>query len=266
MIVLKIGGSVTGKYSESLVGDVKKHCLDELIIVHGGGRVVDELSGKLGVKQKTYLSVSGFKTRLTDGETLDLIKMVFAGKINKEIVSILQKHGLKAVGLSGVDGSLILAERKKAVKIIDERGRKRIIHDDLSGKPVKVNVDLLRLLTSSKYIPVIAPIGFSSEGLILNLDGDRVAARIAGEIGCEKLVILTDVEGVIIDGKLVEFIGIDELNKYMNMVFGGMKRKLLACGEALSLGVKEVVIASAVRENPLEKALHHFKCTVISGG
>jgi len=263
MIVLKIGGSISGEYSSDLIEDLRQHLTKGVVIVHGGGRVVNELSSRIGIEQKFYQSVSGFKTRLTDKETLDLIKMVFAGKINKEIVSELIKKGIKAIGLSGVDGELVLSVRKKAIKIIDERGRVRIIRDDLSGKPVRINVDLLKLMLSLGYVPVIAPIGIDENGQILNLDGDRVAARIAGEMGCEKLVIFTDVSGVLIDDKLVKTIKASELEQYIKKVGGGMKRKLYACKEAISLGVKEVIIASGLRRNPLKKALAHDECTVI---
>ena len=265
MIVLKIGGSISEEYSSDLIEDLQQYLVNGVIIVHGGGRVVNELSSRIGIKQKIYQSVSGFKTRLTDEETLDLIKMVFAGKINKEIVSELIKRGIKAIGLSGVDGELVLSVRKKAIKIIDERGRIRIIRNDLSGKPIKINVNLLKSILSLGYTPVIAPIGIDEDGQILNLDGDRVAARIAGEMRCEKLVIFTDVPGVLIDGELVETIKADELERYMERVGGGMKRKLYACKEAISLGVKEVIIASGLRRNPLKKALAHDKCTVILG-
>ncbi len=264
MIVLKIGGSVVEGLHEDLIDDIGRNLDKGSIIVHGGGRLIDSLSSRFGMKQRVYTSVSGFKTRITDEQTLDLIKMVFAGKINKEVVSALLKHGLKAIGLSGVDGWLILAKRKNIIKIIDERGRKIVIHDDLSGRPIKINVNLLKLLISQGYIPVVAPIGISENGIILNLDGDRVAARIAGELGYRKLVILTDIMGVMVNGKLVKRIKAEEIDKYIEVTSGGMKKKLFACKEALSLGVREIVIASALRDKPLERAIRHLECTVIT--
>ena len=267
VVVVKIGGSVSEGYSKTLVDDVK--ALSEgrgVVLVHGGGRVVDELCERMGVKRRVYTSVSGFKTRITDRETLELMKMVFAGKVNKEIVSELVRNGVKAVGLSGVDGGLVRARRKKAIRVVDERGRKLLIRDDLSGKPVSVNVELLKGLLDMGYIPVIAPLGIGEEGLILNMDGDRVAARIAGELGSRTLVLLTDVEGVYLDGELLTEAYLPELDEVMASVGGGMKRKLLAAKEALQMGVREVVIASGLRENPIMRALNHEGCTVVYHG
>ena len=267
VVVVKIGGSVSEGYSKTLVDDVK--ALSEsrgVVLVHGGGRVVDELCERMGVERRVYTSVSGFKTRITDRETLELMKMVFAGKVNKEIVSELVRNGVKAVGLSGVDGGLVKARRKKAIRVLDERGRKILIRDDLSGKPVSVNVELLKGLLDMGYTPVIAPLGMGEEGLILNMDGDRVAAKIAGELGSRTLVLLTDVEGVYLDEELLTEACLSELDEVMASVGGGMKRKLLAAKEALQMGVREVVIASGLRENPIMKALNHEGCTVLHHG
>jgi len=262
-VVVKIGGSVSGAYSRTLVEDVRKLSEGQgVVVVHGGGRVLDELCERMGVKRRVYTSVSGFKTRITDRETLELVKMVFAGKVNKEIVSELLKGGVKAVGLSGVDGALVRARRKRAVRVVDERGRKILIRDDLSGKPISVNVELLEALLNMGYVPVVAPVGIGEAGEILNMDGDRVAARIAGEFGSRVLVLLTDVEGVYLGGELLTEARLDELEGVMASVGGGMRRKLLAAKEALQMGVQEVIIASGLRENPIAKALSHESCTV----
>jgi len=264
MIVIKIGGSVVKGNLDAFFEELKNICLKEkAVLVHGGGRYIDEIAKQMNLEQKYVVSVSGFRSRYTDKRTLDLIKMVFAGKINKEIVAHLNSIGIKAIGLSGVDAELILAERKKRLKIIDERGRKVFIDGNYSGKPIKVNVNLLNTLLNLNLLPVIAPIGISRRSEILNLDGDRVAARIAGELS-SRLVILTDVNGVYLKGKLIKKLALDEIEGYIQAVEGGMKKKLLACKEAIELGVKEAVIATIHRDRPIRSALNHLNCTVVS--
>lgn len=236
-----------------------------MVFVHGGGRVIDRVAEAMGVKQRYVVSVSGFKSRLTNEDTLNVFKMVIAGKINKEIVAEFIKRDVLAIGLSGVDGKLVEGVRKERIKIIDERGRKRFIYGDLSGRPANVNASLLMKLLDENYLPVVSPIGISSNGEIINLDGDRVAACIASAMKAEKLCLFTDVEGLMINGELVREVSGRELSKYIELAESGMKRKLLACREAIEGGVREVVISSGLIEKPVENALLKVKCTIVRG-
>ncbi|MCD6088781.1 [LysW]-aminoadipate/[LysW]-glutamate kinase [Candidatus Bathyarchaeota archaeon] len=268
MIVLKIGGDIYKEgLSESLIDDVKEAFLHGgIIIVHGGGDEVTEIAERLGKKQVFVTSPSGIRSRYTDKETVEIYTMVMAGRINKLIVQQLISHGLPAVGLSGVDGSILRASRKKRLLIIDERGRKRIIEGGYTGKIDEVNTEVLRILLENGYLPVIAPIALGKENELLNVDSDRVAASIAGALKAERLIFLTDVKGVMIDGKYVESIPLREAERLISTIGSGMDKKLLASTEALKNGVKKVVITSGFIESPIKKAINQTSGTVITVG
>jgi len=268
LIVLKIGGDIYKEgLSESLIDDVKEAFLHGgVIIVHGGGDEVTEIAERLGKKQVFVTSPSGIRSRYTDKETVEIYTMVMAGRINKLIVQQLISHGLPAVGLSGVDGSILRASRKKRLLIIDERGRKRIIEGGYTGKIDEVNTEVLRILIENGYLPVIAPIALGKENELLNVDSDRVAASIAGALKAERLIFLTDVKGVMIDGKYVERIPLREAERLISTIGSGMDKKLLASTEALKSGVKKVVITSGFIESPIKKAINQTSGTVITVG
>ena len=268
LIVLKIGGDIYKEgLSESLIDDVKEAFLHGgVIIVHGGGDEVTEIAERLGKKQVFVTSPSGIRSRYTDKETVEIYTMVMAGRINKLIVQQLISHGLPAVGLSGVDGSILRASRKKRLLIIDERGRKRIIEGGYTGKIDEVNTEVLRILIENGYLPVIAPIALGKENELLNVDSDRVAASIAGALKAERLIFLTDVKGVMIDGKYVESIPLREAERLISTIGSGMDKKLLASTEALKSGVKKVVITSGFIESPIKKAINQTSGTVITVG
>jgi len=268
LIVLKIGGDIYKEgLSESLIDDVKEAFLHGgIIIVHGGGDEVTEIAERLGKKQVFVTSPSGIRSRYTDKETVEIYTMVMAGRINKLIVQQLISHGLPAVGLSGVDGSILRASRKKRLLIIDERGRKRIIEGGYTGKINEVNTEVLRILIENGYLPVIAPIALGKENELLNVDSDRVAASIAGALKAERLIFLTDVKGVMIDGKYVERIPLRKAERLISTIGSGMDKKLLASTEALKSGVKKVVITSGFIESPIKKAINQTSGTVITIG
>ena len=266
MIVIKIGGSVVDGLHESTIKDLKtviNH--DEVILVHGGGKEVTSIAENLGKEQKFVVSPGGIKSRYTDRETVQIYTMVMSGKINKEIVIMLQKDGINAVGLAGIDGAIIKAERKKKLIIIDERGRKVVIDGGYTGKINAVNVSLLNTITTGGYVPIISPVALSEEFDPLNVDGDRAAAYIAGSVKADSVIFLTNVSGLMIDKKLVTRITISEAKEMLPKIGFGMEKKVLACTEAVSMGVKEAIIVSGQMANPISSALKHNNCTVISG-
>ncbi|MBE44581.1 MAG: acetylglutamate kinase [Thaumarchaeota archaeon] len=266
MIVIKIGGSVVDGLHESTIKDLKtviNH--DEVILVHGGGKEVTSIAENLGKEQKFVVSPGGIRSRYTDRETAQIYTMVMSGKINKEIVIMLQKDGINAVGLAGIDGAIIKAERKKKLIIIDERGRKVVIDGGYTGKINAVNVSLLNTITTGGYIPIISPVALSEEFDPLNVDGDRAAAYIAGSVKADSVIFLTNVSGLMIDKKLVTRITISEAKEMLPKIGFGMEKKVLACTEAVSMGVKEAIIVSGQMANPISSALKHNNCTVISG-
>lgn len=266
MIVIKIGGSVVDGLHESTVPDLKDVLSKEkVILVHGGGKEVTSIAEKLGKEQRFVVSPGGIRSRYTDRETAQIYTMVMSGKINKEIVMMLQKQGINAVGLSGVDGAIIKAERKKKLIIVDERGRKVAIDGGYTGKINDVNASLLNTITAGGYVPIVSPIALSEEFDLLNVDGDRAAAYVAGSVKADRVIFLTNVDGLMMDNKLVVHLTVSEAKEMLPKIGFGMEKKVLACTEAVSMGVKEAIIASGQVANPISSALKHDNCTVISG-
>ena len=265
MITIKIGGSVVDGLHPSTVSDIKKVSEQEkLILVHGGGKEVTKISEALGKEQKFIVSPGGIKSRYTDKETAEIFTMVMSGKINKMIVGMLQKNGINAVGLSGVDGKIIQAERKKKLVVINEKGRKMIIDGGYTGKIKDVNSDLIRSILDQGYVPVISPIAISEESDFLNVDGDRAAAYVAGKMQSDKILFLTNVDGLLMDDKLVKKLSLAEAKEILPKIGFGMEKKILAATEALEMGVKEALVANGQKENPISTAMAHDNCTVIS--
>jgi acetylglutamate/LysW-gamma-L-alpha-aminoadipate kinase len=263
-IVVKIGGSLIDEDLSPLARDVKELSKEhQIVIIHGGAKIVTEIAQKLGKEQKFVTSPTGFRSRYTDAETAEIYTMVIAGTVNKKLVTVLLKEGLNAIGLSGIDGGLLVAERKPRIKV--KEGNKVLLMDgDYTGKVVQVNTKLLELLLNSGYVPVIGAVAIGKEGENLNVDGDRAAASIAGAIKADKLLDMTDVPGVLENEKVITKLSIAEAKQAMEKVGPGMRRKIFAALEALHEGVPEVVIASGIGEHPLINALEEKNCTVIT--
>ncbi len=267
VVVVKVGGSILGDgVDSSMLDDIREvSSREKLVLVHGGGKAVTDMADRLGKEQKFIVSPGGIRSRYTDWETVKIYTMVMTGVVNKEIVAALQKIGLAAIGLSGVDGGLIKADRKKKLVVVDERGRKRAIDGGYTGKISQVNGQLLKTMLEEGYLPVISPVALSEEFEYLNVDGDRAAAYIAGGVKAENVIFLTDVNGVLMDGELVRRMTSQEAEDMRPKIGFGMEKKVLASLEALSMGVSESIIASGLVKNPITSALNHRECTVITG-
>jgi [amino group carrier protein]-L-2-aminoadipate/L-glutamate 6-kinase len=264
MITIKIGGSVVDGLHPSIISDLKKVSENEkVILVHGGGKEVTKISEALGKEQKFIVSPGGIKSRFTDKETAEIFTMVMSGKINKMIVGMLQKNGINAVGLSGIDGKIIQAERKKKLIVINEKGRKMVIDGGYTGKIQDVNTDLIKLILDNGYVPVISPIAISEESDFLNVDGDRAAAYVAGKMKSDKILFLTNVNGLLMDDKLVTKLTLAEAKEILPKIGFGMEKKILAATEAIEMGVKQALISNGQRENPISVAIANDNCTVI---
>lgn len=265
LIVVKVGGSILKEVPPEIVADIKNVLSEhQLVLVHGGGKGVTEVATKLGKEQKFVFSPKGFRSRYTDKETMEIFTMVMAGKINKKLVSALQKQEIPVVGLTGLDGYLLRADRKKRLIIVNEQGRKQVIDGGYTGKVNQVNSSLLKLLLDNDYVPLVSPVAVSEEFEPLNVDADRTAANIAGALKADRLVLLTDVEGLMLDDKLVSKLSVDDVESKLKKIGGGMITKVFAAKEALKNGVGEVVICSGVRDTPISSALKHSSGTVIS--
>ena len=265
MITIKIGGSVVDNLHPSTIDDIKKVVEQEgVILVHGGGKEVTKVTEQLGKEPKFVVSPSGIKSRYTDKETSEIFTMVMSGRINKAIVQMLQKNGINAIGLSGMDGKTIEANRKKKLMIMNEKGRKQVIDGGYTGKISNVNSDLIKTIMDKGYTPVISPIAISEESEFLNVDGDRAAANVAGHVKADKVLFITNVDGLLMEDKLVEKLSLEEAKQIMPKIGFGMEKKILAATEALEMGVTEALIANGQKENPISSAIAHNNCTVIT--
>jgi acetylglutamate/LysW-gamma-L-alpha-aminoadipate kinase len=265
MIVVKIGGSIVDGLHFTALEDIKGIIKrDKLVLVHGGGKEVTKVATKLGKEQKFIVSPGGVKSRYTDKETAEIYTMVMSGKINRAIVGMLLRHGIRAVGISGLDGSVLKAQRKKKLLIINENGRKMAVDGGYTGKIESVDPSLIHILLAHGYTPVISPIAISEEFDFLNVDGDRAAAYIAAALKAQTVVFITNVAGLILDDKLVTEITLEHANALLSKIGYGMEKKIIASKEAIEMGVNESVIASGKVEYPISAAIAHNSCTVIS--
>jgi [amino group carrier protein]-L-2-aminoadipate 6-kinase len=265
MIVIKIGGSVVDGLHPTTLTDIKAIAEEHnLVFVHGGGKDVTAVATKLGKEQKFIVSPGGVRSRHTDKETADIYTMVMSGKINKAIVGMLLRQGIKAVGIAGIDGGILKAERKKKLLIINEKGRKMMIDGGYTGKINAVDPALVNHLVNSGYVPVISPIALSEDYDFLNVDGDRAAAYVAGGVKADKVIFITNVNGLMLNEKLVTNMTLDQAKETLPRIGYGMEKKVLACTEALEMGVGEAIIASGQVDNPISAAIAHNNCTVIT--
>lgn len=262
MIVVKAGGGA-GVDLDAICEDVAGLIRDQqqsIVLVHGTSAAADLLAARLNVPARTLQSPSGYVSRYTDPETLDVYTMAAVGQVNIGIVARLQARGVNAIGLNGLDGKLLFAHRKDAVRAIDpDTGKQRVIRDDYTGRVESVNADLLRLLIGAGYAPVIAPLAIGAECERLNVDGDRAAAQVAGALQADTLVILTNVLGLLAnfpdESSLIRHIAPDAIEAAIAMAGGRMKKKVLAAQEAIGMGVARVILANSRRANPIRSAL-----------
>jgi acetylglutamate/LysW-gamma-L-alpha-aminoadipate kinase len=268
LTVVKMGGTVLEEgLTEDFVEDIKRNLSKtRIILVHGGGKKVTEIASKMGKEQRFITSPEGFRSRHTDKETMEIFTMVMAGKINKQIVSSLLSHGVPAVGITGIDGASIKGSRKKQLVAVDETGRKRLVEGGYTGKIEAVDAKLMLLLMDNGYVPVVAPIAIGQEFEELNVDGDRMAAHIAGNLKADKLILLTDVKGLILDGSLVTRLTMREAESTLPKIGKGMSTKIHAASEAIKLGVSEVIVTSGLESTPISSSLDKTAGTVIVHG
>jgi len=265
MIVIKIGGSIVEGLNPSILDDfnelVKKQ---KVVIVHGGGKDVTNVATSMGKEQRFIISPAGKRSRYTDKETAMIYTMVMSGKISKNITGMLESKGISSVGITGVDGKMIKAERKTKLMILNEKGRKMLIEGGYTGKVSKVDPKLINCLLDNGYVPVISPIAISDEFEFLNIDGDRAAANVAGALQSDVVIFITNVNGLMMDNQLLPNLSLEEAKDMLPRIGPGMEKKVLACTEALSMGVKKAIIASGSVQNPIMSALGCKNCTVIS--
>ncbi len=236
--VVKFGGRamVDDQLKASFAQDIVllKYVGINPVVVHGGGPQIDKTLERMGIVSRYMQGM-----RVTDPETLDIVEMVLVGKVNKEIVGLINRQGGMAVGLSGKDGNLILA-RKMNVSVASDGEAHEIIDLGMVGEIVEINPKVINSLDENKFIPVIAPVGVGEEGETYNINADLVAGHIAESLGAEKLILLTDVEGVKNKkGDLLSTLKVRQAGKLIEdgVVAAGMIPKVRCCIEALEGGV-----------------------------
>lgn len=259
MLVIKIGGSEGINY-DLIADDVARLVQGgrRLLLIHGGSALTNQVATKLGHPPELVTSASGFTSRRTDRRTLEIFEMVYCGQVNKGLVERLQRRGVNAVGLAGLDGRIWEGPRKAAITIV-QNGRRRVLRDDYTGRVERVNTALLNALLEAGYLPVLTPPACSFDGEAINVDGDRAAAATAAAFGAEVLVILSNVAGLLAnfpdESSLIRRIPAAGLDQAMAVATDRMKKKVMGAQEALAQGVGRVVFADGRLERPIQQAL-----------
>jgi acetylglutamate kinase len=255
--VVKLSGKVT-ENQENLISLAEEMALlhqvgIRICVVHGGGKQLSELAKQLGVQQTI---IEG--RRVTDDATLDMAKMIFAGKINTDILAALRNRGIDAVGLSGVDGNIVHAERRPPKEILNrETGVRDKVDFGHVGDVVQINARLLTVLLDHGYLPVISSLGADAAGMVFNINADTIAAEIAVQLRAEKLILLSDVDGIYLTAgnpstKLSRLTATDAGELISSgAASGGMIPKLQSIVVLLERGVHSAHIISGTKRNAL---------------
>ncbi len=250
-IVIKYGGNamVDEKLKEGFARDIilMKYIGLNPVVVHGGGPQIGKVLDAMKIESRF---VQGM--RVTDSATMDVVEMVLGGKVNKEIVANINRYGGKAVGITGKDGGLIRARKLEMTAINPETLTPEIIDIGMVGEVEAVDPNIINALEKSNFIPVIAPIGSGLNGETFNINADLVAGKIAGALEAEKLILLTDIEGVKDkEGKLISTIDIQRVPDLINngTISGGMIPKVNCCVDAVEEGVAKTHIIDGRMEH-----------------
>ena len=243
-VVIKYGGSAMEeegmKLSFALDIVLLKYIGINPVVVHGGGPQIGEMLTRVGKKSQF---IEGM--RVTDGETMEVVEMVLVGKVNKEIVALINQQGGKAVGLSGKDGRLILAKKLKLATSRNKDQKPEVMDIGMVGEVKAINPGVIEALEKENFIPIIAPVGVGEEGETYNINADLVAGKIASALKAEKLILLTDVEGVMDERhQLIPTLDMKQAKRFIaqKVISSGMIPKVNCCLDALEEGVAKTHI------------------------
>jgi acetylglutamate kinase len=252
-IVIKYGGHamVDEDLKEAFARDITLMKFIGLnpVVVHGGGPQINSVLDRMGIRPRFVRGM-----RLTDAPTMDVVEMVLGGKVNKAIVAQVNRQGGRAVGLSGKDGGLIMAKKLQILHQEDDTKPPEIIDPGLVGEVTRINPEIIQTLTGQGFIPIIAPVGAGENGETFNINADLVAGRIAGALSAGRLMLLTDVDGVMdAAGRLISSIDSQTIRRMVQNgeISGGMIPKIEYGLRALSDGVQKVQIINGAKRHAL---------------
>ena len=255
MIIVKIGGGKAINL-EGIVRDLAA-IRDSFIIVHGANAIRDAIAARMGYPTKTVTSVSGYASVLSDENAIDAIMMGYAGIQNKRLVELCQRHGVNAVGLSGLDGKLVQGARNKGIRV--RQNEKTIMMRDFSGKPKSINRQLISLLLEHGYVPVICIPIIDENNFAINSENDDIVGVLQETFQAQTVIQLIEAPGFMNDiqdpTSLVKQISRTELEMREAQVEGRMKRKMLALRKLMESGAGKVIISDGRVEHPIEDAL-----------
>ncbi|MFD7977961.1 [LysW]-aminoadipate kinase [Streptomyces sp. NPDC059071] len=238
---------------------------ESVLLVHGGSAEIARLAGKLGVPQRRLVAPDNVSTRYTDPATLEVVVLALAGSVKPKMVAELSRLGVPSVGLTGLDGGMLRARRKAAVRSVVD-GRTTLVRDNLSGRLREVRTELPRTLLRSGFVPVVSPPALDEHDQPVNVDADRVAAALAAALGADRLVLLTGAPGVLADPdddtSVLSGFEVPASGAPGRFAGGGMALKLVAAREALAGGVGSVRIADGRVPDPVSRALAGSGTTV----
>ncbi len=252
-MVIKYGGHamVDEQLKEDFARDISllKFIGIHPVVVHGGGPQINTVLDQMGIRPKFVRGM-----RMTDGPTMDVVEMVLGGKVNKSIVAQINQQGVRAVGLSGKDGGLIQAEKMQIVFQEDATKPPEIIDPGMVGRVTRINPAIIHTLTREGFIPIIAPVGVGEKGETYNINADLVASHIAMALNAGRLMLMTDVDGVLDkQDKLISSIDATKIKEMIDSqhITGGMIPKIECALEALKGGVKKVPIINGKRRHAI---------------
>lgn len=258
MLIVKVGGGKTINWefiAEDLKSILKK---EKVVLVHGANAIRDEIAKKMGHPTKMIISPSGVSSVYTNKEAIDIFLMSYAGLINKRIVATLQRAGVNAVGLSGVDGRLWEGAQKKQIYSV-ENGKTRLINDNLTGRVEKINTELISLLLNKKYTPVICPPAITDNGEIINTDGDMATIEMARALGVNTIMYLFESPGFLQnfpdESSRIPIINASEIDNIFEMAQGRMKKKVLGIKKAFEYGVTKIYFGDGRIKYPITNCL-----------
>ena len=260
-IVVKLGGSAGIDPAHTLDDIAALWPRQPLVFVHGANAALDAFTRAQGREPRLVTSASGQVSRFTDRQTMDDFLAIYAGRTNTRLVEGLQARGVNAVGLTGLDGGLARGVRKDALRIVED-GKPKVLRGDFAGSLTGIDTRLLELLLGNGYLPVICPPALSEAGEAINVDGDKLALRLALALGAAALVLLSNTAGLLADvddaGSLIRSVDVADdasVERAMAAAAGRMKKKVQAGVDAVRAGVPRVAFGDARIAQPIKQAL-----------